>query len=135
MSTSYYITNKTKEKEYRAFADFWDNQLMPELLKSIEGYCSSTAGEYVNEDTTEDIWEHIKYRLPFCPLNEENCGSRFGAYTNANGFRWDHITVDRVLIYSLKSLSEFLAQHPDYCIQDECSEDISLEEFRAKTHL
>lgn len=135
MSTSYYVTNRTKEKEYRAFADFWNNQLKPEVLKSIKDYCSSAAGEYVNENTTEDIWEHIENTLPFCPLSEEDCGSRFGAYTNADGFFWDHITVDGVLIYSLKSLSEFLAQHPDYCIQNEYCEDISLEEFRVRTHL
>ena len=133
MSTSYDLVNRKKYEEYRAFQDFWENRLLPQVKESIENYCSSVDGEYVNNDTAEDVLEELEYRCAFCPLSMEGASERIGGYSPRSGFFWDNRSVNGVLIYSLETLHRFLEEHPEYFLQDEYSNEISFEEFCEKT--
>ena len=129
MSTSYYLMNRKKYEEYLAFQDFWENRLVPQVKESIENYCSSVDGEYVNNDTAEDVLDELKYRCSFCPLSLDDTGTRIGAYSPVSGFFWDNISVDGTLIRSLEVLRDFLNKHPEYFLQDEYSEEINFVKF------
>lgn len=133
MSTSYYLVNRKKYEEYQAFQDFWENRLVPLIKESIENYCSSIDGEYVNNDTAEDVLEKLKYRCSFCPLSLDDTGTRIGAYSPRNGFFWDNMSIDGIYIYSLEELYGFLKEHADYFLQDEYSEEIGFEKFCEET--
>ncbi len=134
MSTSYYLTNNDKYKEYLAFQEFWENTLLPGIKDDIEKYCASAEGEYVNSDTAEDVLEDLKQHLPFCPLSLEDCSKRIGAFSVHDGFFWDsYIRFEGNLISSVEDLMRFLENNPEYVLQDECCETINLEEFCKRT--
>ena len=133
MSTSYYLVNRKKYEEYQAFQDFWENRLVPHVKESIENYCSSVDGEYVNNDTAEDVLEELENRCSFCPLSMESASERVRAYSPRTGFFWDNMSVNGILIYSLETLHSFLEDHPEYFLQDEYSKEISFEKFCEET--
>lgn len=135
MSTSYYVVDKKKLKEYQDFEEFWENRFKPGMKKMIEDYCSNAKGEYINQDSAEDIWYDISARLPYCPLDTDASETWIGAYSRTGGFLWNFADVDGAMIASPKDLSSFLASHPDFALQDENWKEISVEEFCSRTGL
>lgn len=70
MAVNYYIADKPIKAEYEAFRKFWEDELFPEFIKKLYGYCQETGGRIVNKDLAEEIAEDHLCGYSCVPLSE-----------------------------------------------------------------
>lgn len=83
MSTVYYLRNKQKYKEYKAFEKFW-KKLVKEAKNSVAEYCKKTAGELVNADLAETIIDDTLSKISRYPIDDDKYNARLFTVTTTD---------------------------------------------------
>lgn len=131
MSTTYYLRNRQKYKEYEAFRGFWEN-LVSKTKLSLTEYCEKTNGELVDRALAKDIVDDTISRIKRCPIDQEQFDMElFICSESFVHMRYEVCTKSGACIQDVASFEAFMKteEAKRYQIVNEYWEEVSYEEM------
>ena len=131
MAVNYYIADKPIKAEYEAFRKFWEDELFPEFIKKLSGYCQETGGRIVNKDLAEEIAEDHLCGYSCVPLSETTYKTPLVTVNHA-GIFWRKCLIEDRPVNSLEDLIVFFSRkerQERYQVEDEKGRAYTLNEL------
>ena len=122
MSTVYYIINKKENDKYEKLCEFLKDESRKVLNDFIE-FEKNFNCDSISDDVSYEInslFNSLRYKL-----EPENI--RFGQFTFKGFTFFDDFTCCG--IRDIKTLKQYMKEHEDSIIEDECGEKFTLEQF------
>lgn len=142
MAKSFYLLDREKEREYKAFEKWWDDRV-EKFKEDITSYCHGISGVLVNEDLAEDIISSDQFPK-FFPVYDTSYCRRIGYLGNSRIYCWDderfwaygYYNQDFSSFYhdrnerEINILEKILNENPERIIIDEDNYRVSLNDFK-----
>ena len=128
MGRSIYIRSVKKYREYNAFFDLWEKQVVPSIRIETSAACSKAD---VSDNFKEIVLTQLNDFLHKQLVLEDYYEERIGQITS-KGFIFDHVYFEGICVWDKQSLKEFLKKYPDYILLDDMDEKVSFEEIFEK---
>lgn len=128
MGKSIYIRSMKKYREYIAFFEIWNQEVVPSIrLETSAVFSKADVSDSFKEIIFDQINDFLRKQLLFEDYYEERLGQ-----ITSKGFIFDHVRLEGIYIWDKESLKEFLERCPDYILLDDMDEKVSFEEIFEK---
>lgn len=125
---SIYIRSVKKYREYTAFFELWNQQVVPSIrMETSSAFSKAEVSESFKEIIFDQLNDFLRKQLLFEDYYEERLGQ-----ITSKGFIFDHVRLEGIYIWDKESLKEFLERYPDYILLDDMNKKVSFEEIFEK---